>query len=272
MSQPRPAEGVPNCRDPLGAATAAMPPEGAERTCPGTLQSLDSGIAEHRDTWQMNLSQAVPGKAPSRPQVLSRHLATAACVMLLSGCNVAIVVTPDLPAPLVERLPLRAAVHLSREFLEFEHQEKDVGGRDWTVGLGTANDRLVATLATALFASSKRVSGVAEAATEMPELDLILVPTVEKFEFSVPSQSATDQYAVWIRYNLDLHDAAGNAITTWSVSAYGQSGQDGFGATEPLQRAVVRAVRDALATIATGFAKQKRIREALLREPVNDAG
>ena len=191
--------------------------------------------------------------------------------LALSGCSVNMVVPPAVPTPLVERLPLRAALHLSNDFVNFVHREENVGGRDWEIAIGAANERMVLSFASALFTDSKQVGGVATAAAEMPGMDLVIVPRLEKFEFSVPSQSATNHYAVWIRYNLDVHDSTGTLLTTWSVSAYGQSGKDGLGASLPLERAAVRAVRDAAATIATGFGKRKDIRNAIQREPAPNA-
>jgi hypothetical protein len=93
---------------------------------------------------------------------------------------------------------------------------------------------------------------------------------VDAFEFSLPSQAATDQYAVWIRYNLEVYGADGQLIHRWPVTAYGQSGTGGLSDEEAMERAIVLAMRDAAATIAVDFARQAKIREKLLHE--NSAG
>jgi hypothetical protein len=121
-----------------------------------------------------------------------------------------------------------------------------------------------------LFAETRRVSGIATAAAEMPGLNAIVAPAVDAFEFSLPSQSATDQYAVWIRYNLDVYGPDGQLIVRWPITAYGQSGTGGFSDEESMERAAVLALRDAAATIATSFSRQPKIRESLLKESPQD--
>lgn len=168
--------------------------------------------------------------------------------------------------PLVERLPLRVAIHYPAALTGYVYQEDPGADRDWTVQLGTANVRMFDSVFAGLFTEARRVSGVAAAATEMPGLDAILSPAVDAFEFSLPSQSATDQYAVWIRYNLEVYGPDGQLVAKWPVTAYGQSGTGGLSDEESMERAAVLALRDAAATISTGFARQPKIREALLKE------
>ena len=43
--------------------------------------------------------------------------------------------------------------------------------------------------------------------------DAMLEPSIDAFEFSVPSQTKTDAFAVWIRYRIKVYDRHG----TWEV-------------------------------------------------------
>lgn len=198
-------------------------------------------------------------------------LAVAAVAALLqSGCSGSVAVEEEFPAPLVERLPLRVAIHYPAALAEFVHREDPESERDWTVQLGPANVRMFDSVFGALFAETRRVADVAGAAGAMPGLDAVVAPAVDAFEFSLPSQSATDQFAVWIRYNLEVYGPDGSLIVKWPVTAYGQSGTGGLSDEESMTRATVLALRDAAATISTGFARQPRVREVLLKETPPD--
>jgi hypothetical protein len=189
----------------------------------------------------------------------------------LAGCSGEVRVPEALPPPLVERLPLRVALHVDPAFSGYVYREARPGDRDWSIDIGAANAAMLDTVAAALFSASQRVGSVATASSDMADVDAVLSPSVDAVEFSVPSQSATDYYAVWIRYKLDVYGRDGALVASWPVSAYGQSGGEGLSAVEAMQRATQLAVRDAAATVVTGFARQARIREALLANPGEDS-
>jgi len=198
----------------------------------------------------------------------------AACSLLLGAmvvaCNGSVLVAEEFPTPLVEKVPLRVAVHYAPALREYVYKEDANADRDWTVQLGEANVRMFDSVFAGLFSRMQRVSSVAGAVDEMPELQIIIAPTVDAFEYSLPSQSATDQYAVWIRYNLDVYGRDGQLIAHWPVAAYGQSGTGGLSDEASMERATVLALRDASATIAMGFSQQPKIRELLGKEQATD--
>lgn len=191
--------------------------------------------------------------------------------LVISGCSASVVVEQPFPPPLVEALPLRMAVHYAPELTGFAYREEASGDRDWTVHLGTANVAMFDSVFGKLFREVRRVSGVQAASQEMPSFDGIIAPAIDAFEFSLPSQAAIDQYAVWIRYTLDVYGPDGQLLLRWPVTAYGQSGTGGLSDEESMERAVVLAMRDAAATIAVGFASQPKVREKLLHEPPTEA-
>jgi hypothetical protein len=187
-------------------------------------------------------------------------------LLLLSGCGGPVIVEEAFPVPLIERLPLRVALHYAPAVADYTYKESLAGERDWTVHLGTANVRMFDSVFAGLFLATQRVAGIDTAAQEMPDLDAIIAPAVDAFEFSLPGQAGTGRYAVWIRYNLDVYDRDGQLLLRWPVTAYGQSGTGGLSDEESMERATVLALRDAAASIAVGFAQQPRLRESLLKE------
>lgn len=208
---------------------------------------------------------------PARTRLPSaKALLAAALAIAGSGCSGTVVVEDTFPAPLVEKLPLRVAVYYPPALTDFTYTEEAEGDREWTVRLGAANIRMFDAVFTGLFPVTQRVSEVSAAATEMPGHQAMVAPSVDAFEFSLPGQSSTDQYAVWIRYNLDVYDREGNRVLRWPVSAYGQSGTGGLSDEESMERAAVLALRDAAAAIAVGFARQPGIREKLLEEVTHE--
>jgi hypothetical protein len=183
-----------------------------------------------------------------------------------SGCSESITMEEVFPLPLVEKLPLRVALHYSPALQEYVHSEQSETGLDWTIRLGTANTRMFDAVFSSLFTVTGKVSDRTLAAQEMPGHDIVISPAVDAFELALPSDSGSDYYAVWIRYVLDVYDHDGKLVVRWPVSAYGQSGTGGLSDKESMQRAVLLALRDAEAAIAVGFDRQPAVRERLLKD------
>lgn len=195
---------------------------------------------------------------------MSRRLKTAtliAALSILAGCGGANVQlhNPSIPEPLIEQLPLNVAARYPEVFDHFVHEEQVIGKEKWTIDLGQSNRLLF----TQLFGSMFTDFTVIDAETDARSLgiDALIEPSIDAFEFSVPSQSQTEDFAVWIRYRIKIYDAEGVQIANWPIAAYGKSLATTFGGDEALQRAAVLAMRDAAALIilqmdkATGISK-----------------
>lgn len=178
--------------------------------------------------------------------------------LLAAGCasNVAIE-TPTIPAPHVEKLPMDVAVRIPAEFEHFVHEEKVLGRQTWTIDLGSANATFFKQLFGFMF-DNVIVLGPDDNALDFT-FDALIEPKIEGFEFSVPNQTKTDAFAVWIRYRLQIFDSVGNSASTWTVSAYGKSQKEGLGGSKSLQRAAVLAMRDAAALILLQMNKATKI-------------
>jgi len=187
--------------------------------------------------------------------------------LLLSGCasNVS-VDAPTIPTPHIERLPLDVALRIPAEFHNFVHEENVLGRESWTISLGSANAIFFEQLFGFMF-ENVLVLGPDDDALDYT-FDALIEPKIEGFEFSVPNQSKTDAFAVWIRYRMQIFDSAGNSAATWTVSAYGKSQKEGLGGSKSLQRAAVLAMRDAAALILLQMNKATKI-AALADGPLN---
>ena len=133
---------------------------------------------------------------------------------------------PTIPEPHVERLPLDVAVRIPAEFHDFVHEENVFGRETWTIDLGAGERRVSSRSCSATCSTTVTVLGPDDSAKDYT-FDALIEPQIEGFEFSVPNQSKTDAFAVWIRYRMQIYDSVGNSASTWTVSAYGKSQKEG---------------------------------------------
>jgi hypothetical protein len=195
-------------------------------------------------------------------------IACAAATVLLLGCSKQVVVETTFPEPLIEELPLDAGVYYAETLRNYTYEEDLPNDLDWEFELGDANVRMLDRALGALFREMITVDQPGGSGEPYDRLDVVIHPTLEAFEFSLPRQSRSDQYAVWIRYNLAVHAPDGRLITNWPVSAYGQADSRLFRGGSAMEAAVVRAMRDAIANIVIGFPLDKNIAAALLPDTV----
>ena len=193
----------------------------------------------------------------SRPELAVALLG----IILVAGCGGSKVTrrNPTIPQPLIDELSLTVVARYPEEFDNFVHEEQVIGKEKWSIDLGQANRLLFTRLFDSMFTDFSVISADTDARDL--NIDALIEPTIDAFEFSVPSQSQTDDFAVWIRYRIKIFDAAGTQVANWPIAAYGKSQTTTFGGDQALQRAAVLAMRDAAALIilqmdkATGISK-----------------
>ncbi len=162
-----------------------------------------------------------------------------------------------IPAPKVEKFPLDVALRIPEEFRHFVHEENILGRETWSIDLGGSNAAFFTQLFGYLF-DSVTVIGPEDDARDF-QFDALIEPSIDGFEFSVPNQSKTEVFAVWIRYRLRIFDREGNNASNWTVSAYGKSQKEGISGSPALQRAALLAMRDAAALIIMQLDKATQI-------------
>lgn len=210
-----------------------------------------------------------------------KAISTAAFLVAIEACSSQVTVNnPTIPDPLVDKIPISVAVRYPDDFQHFIHEEQVIGRETWTVDLGQSN----ALLFTKLFRAMFNDLTVVDSGDDPRDLriDALIEPSIDAFEFSVPSQSQTESFAVWIRYRIKIFDSEGNQFANWPISAYGKSQSTKMGGDDALRRAAVLAMRDAAALVimqmdkATGIGKLNRNSlssvvarpEPAVREPV----
>lgn len=181
-------------------------------------------------------------------------------IFLLVGCSSTVTMEmPTIPEPRIEKIPVTVAVRIPVEFQDFVHTEEVLGKDTWTIHLGSSNAAFFTQLFGYMF-DSVIILGPEDDPRDH-QFDALIEPSIEGFEFSVPSQSQTNAFAVWIRYRLAVFDSAGNRASNWTVSAYGKSEKEGLGGSDSLRRAAILAMRDAAALIIIQMDKVSKVRQ-----------
>lgn len=197
------------------------------------------------------------------------RLLTVIPAIILAGCAQSIQVTEEFPVPVVEKIPLSVGIVMNEKLSTYIHVETLSLDKEWTIDLGQANVNMFRALFTGMFTEVLELQLNDDNSPLIPagsQLDAIIEPRLEDFEFSTPRQSGNDQFSAWIKYNIRITTPEGEPISNWRVTAYGQEDQGamGLGEDEAMQEAIVIALRDAAANIATNFSKAPGVKKALL--------
>ena len=197
---------------------------------------------------------AALGRSLSSARALRVALASS-LVGSLIGCGGATVAVPtEFPVPLVERVPVTMGVHLSPELRKFVHKEKLKNSGDWSIDLGGAQKPMFTNLATGMFAGLRFVD---DPLAPGADVDAVLVPSISEVQFSIPTQTRSDYFEVWIRYHFQLLSNDGQTLADWDLTAYGKANQRNYGGLQgsqpALQAAALSACRDAMAFFTVQF-------------------
>ncbi len=166
--------------------------------------------------------------------------------LFLSACGSSVrLAPPTIPEPLIEPIPMTVAVRMPANFENYVHEEEVLGREEWTIDLGRSNAVFFEQLFGYMFSNTLLIGEDDD--PNLIAFDAMIEPSIDAFEFSVPAQTRTDSFAVWIRYRIKVYDSQGDLIADWPVSAYGKSLTTAMGGSDALQRAAVLAMRDAAA-------------------------
>lgn len=179
--------------------------------------------------------------------------------LILSGCTGASVKVPtNFPVPVVQPVPLHVGLVLDDELTGYEHVEDLEKNGEWKITIGPAQEPMFENLFQGLFADHSRVNDHVQ---QPPNLHGVLRPSIEQVQFSTPTQTRSDYFEVWIRYQIKLYDQ-GELIAEWPITAYGKANVRNYGmaSTNPaLQAAALNACRDAMAFFSVQFRKTKEV-------------
>jgi len=180
--------------------------------------------------------------------------ATSIAALVLAGCAKSVQVESSFPKPLMQPYPLVAGVRYPASLTGFSHTEESTNEPEIVINLGTANVDMFRALFNGMFAETVELGSDPNAPVPA-SIDLVIEPTLADLEIASPGKSGTEQYTVWLNYNLRLSRPDGTLLGDWKVTAYGQrdQGSMGMGGEDAVNGATVIALRDAAASIVSEF-------------------
>jgi hypothetical protein len=181
--------------------------------------------------------------------------------LLLTSCSTSVWVEADFPQPLVNRLPVRMGLILDDDLLDYVHYEELPRQAAYTIQIGEANELMLVQLFQSMFTDIEQFNDFSLIQTNIAEIDGVLWPELERFEFDVPLGQRDEFVEVWIQYVIKLYETDGQLVTEWPVSGYGKA--EMVDREEALNRAIVVAMREVGATISTKFSDQPDLRNWL---------
>lgn len=201
------------------------------------------------------------------------RLIIALTVFILTGCGATTVnVDGYFPKPLVDPIPLKMGVYYSDHFREYSHQIEDKNKGNYLISTGTAQVRLFDTLFSQFFTDIRELSVLPTAAEPVP-VNAVLAPEIEELQFTIPRETRSQVFEVWVKYRMNLYSAQGDPLLNWPVTAYGKTPMAFMKSREEaLEQAAVVALRDAGANFTTSFSRLPKLRRWLDGELNRGAG
>lgn len=183
---------------------------------------------------------------------------------LLSGCTHTLVVEGQFPSPLVNRIPASVALHLPKDFKDYRYIEQSTDRSKWIIDMGEAHSNMFQTVVPGMFNQVQVLNTLPttdQSMADMAGIDFVIMPRMEEFQYTLPSETKVKVYEIWLKYNIQVFDGRGGLIADWILTAYGKT-PSGFMQSDEaaLNQAVVVALRDAGANLALNFANVPEVR------------
>ena len=161
---------------------------------------------------------------------------------LLTGCGTSAKFRMDfsVPKPVISPLPIRMATYYPPQIRTHIYEEKIENHGDFRIDMTGAHEVLFSTVFDSLFEQYVEV------------------------QITLPQQTRSDYYEVWIRYQLQLWDRTGQLIHSWPLAAYGKANKNNYptlsrASSAALHDATEFALRDAAASMSFYFAKEPQV-------------
>ncbi len=171
--------------------------------------------------------------------------------MMCIGCAAPNVeISSEFPTPNVRKAPVSLSFYLSENLTNYTYSQKMGKRSEWKIDLGAAQRSMFAVLGESVFENYSLV----DSNEAKNFLDGMIEPNIAEIQFSIPKQTRTDYFEVWIRYHFKLYDKNANLIGEWDLPAYGKAkAQDYPSEGMALQAAGLSACRDAMAFFSLNF-------------------
>jgi hypothetical protein len=189
---------------------------------------------------------------------------TIAMILLLSACGPTRVSgRVEIPTPLIDRMPVNVALHVPKEFSEYDHKESRKVSGKWDFPIGKVQTESITKVVNAMFERVATVDSVENAAAADPSIRMVLEPQVDDYSFVTPQDAGGPFFAVSVKYRMSIYTPDGKLADSWAFTGYGTAISKGVDSSGPLEDATALAIRDACAKLATEFRSQDVVKELL---------
>ena len=198
---------------------------------------------------------------------LTGTLAIFAITLMVVSCGPNIVkVSPlrEFPRPVVDRYPADIALYYPKEFREYTYVEERPGARggDWEITLGPPQVQVFDMVFGTLFRTAEHTDS-----EEVPSngvANALFVPRVEEFQFALPVDTNIKIFEIWVKYSVAVIDRQGNEVMRWPFTAYGKTPTAFMKSNSAaINSAAIIALRDAGASMISGFKRDRKLKEWL---------
>ena len=167
----------------------------------------------------------------------------------------------SVPKPVITPLPLRIATYYPPQIRTHIYEEKIENHGNFRIDMTGAHEILFSTVFDSLFEQYIEVQNFQEVPKNMHG---IISPSVQEVQITLPQQTRSDYYEVWIRYQLQLWDSSGELVHSWPLAAYGKANRNNYptlsrASAAALHDAAEFALRDAAASMSFYFAKERPV-------------
>ena len=198
-----------------------------------------------------------------RTKLIAMSAVTSIAMVLLAGCGTSAKFRLDfsVPSPVISPLPIRIATYYPPEIRTHIYEEKIENHGDFRIDMTGAHEVLFSTVFDSLFEQYVEIENF----EEVPgDIHGIISPYVEEVQITLPQQTRSDYYEVWIRYQLQLWDRSGQLIHSWPLAAYGKANKNNYptlsrASAAALHDAAEFALRDAAASMSFYFAREPQV-------------
>ena len=197
------------------------------------------------------------------PRLIASSAITAVAIAFLAGCGTSAKFRLDfsVPKPVISPLPIRIATYFPPQIRTHVYEEEIENHGDFRIDMTGAHEVLFSTVFDSLFEQYVEVENFEEVPSDM---DGIISPSIQEVQITLPQQTRSDYYEVWIRYQLQLWDRSGQLIHSWPLAAYGKANKNNYrtlsrASAAALHDATEFALRDAAASMSFYFAKEPQV-------------
>lgn len=195
---------------------------------------------------------------------LPGNLTVLAFVLLLSGCSDSINLRTqaEVPTPLVSEIPLQLGLHFDEEFRNYVYEEDTEDRPEWRIDNSQSRLAVIEQVFSSMFKEVHTVSEID--AVDNSNIDAVISPRVEEMQLALPSETYSEFFEAWIKYNIRLYAPDGELIAEWPVTGYGKATQGFFSSRDRgLNDAINLALRDLGAKLALKFPQVSPVKQWL---------